>query len=171
MSTTGKRKLPEVPTAGKPRKRVNLQDANRPTTRRSATPRVRTAEEEDASDDEYISKGQVLEEVSIGDTRRLEDFYSHMFRQMKQVPCKIVAKAWVKVVEPRKQTKHPYNGSKKGKIYKKEMESEGYVDINSGDVCKPEWWPKEGCRHKEPDHIYRDGMYSAMIYAYCRSHM
>ncbi|ENH70668.1 hypothetical protein FOC1_g10012602 [Fusarium oxysporum f. sp. cubense race 1] len=51
------------------------------------------------------------------------------------------AKAWVKAVEPKKQSTHPYTGS---------------------DEKAPDWWPKpwgptkeDKVRHKEPDHLYK----------------
>ncbi|KAJ4146836.1 hypothetical protein LMH87_001395 [Akanthomyces muscarius] len=55
--------------------------------------------------------------------------------------CKLIAKAWVKAVEPKKQSTHPYTGS---------------------DGKAPDWWPKpwgptkdDKVRHKEPDHLYK----------------
>uniref|UniRef100_V5EWZ4 Subtelomeric hrmA-associated cluster protein AFUB-079030/YDR124W-like helical bundle domain-containing protein n=1 Tax=Kalmanozyma brasiliensis (strain GHG001) TaxID=1365824 RepID=V5EWZ4_KALBG len=55
------------------------------------------------------------------------------FAQLQQSVCKIVAKAWIKIIEPKKQTRCPYN---------------------KGESGKPSWWP-EGVRHKEPDHLMK----------------
>lgn len=71
----------------------------------------------------------------IGDTRAVETFYQTRLRQMQQLMCKVVAKAWIKVIEPKKQSNFPYN---------------------RGDESKPSWWPKT-VRHKEPDHLMKPG--------------
>ncbi|KAK9376889.1 uncharacterized protein V1513DRAFT_429713 [Lipomyces chichibuensis] len=55
------------------------------------------------------------------------------FLQLQQLVCKVVAKAWIKVIEPKKQSNHPYN---------------------KGEEFKPDWWPSEA-RHKEPDHLMK----------------
>lgn len=59
---------------------------------------------------------------------------------MQQSACKVMGKAFVKLVEPRKQTHHPYTG---------------------GNDKAPSWWPPtigEGAvRHKEPDHLLKPG--------------
>ncbi|KAJ5138865.1 uncharacterized protein N7515_003713 [Penicillium bovifimosum] len=64
----------------------------------------------------------------------------------------MVAKAFIKFIEPRKWVQHPYNGGK----------PPGSVPGTSGDPekTKPEWWPL-GVMHKEPDHLrkeYRIGL-------------
>lgn len=50
---------------------------------------------------------------------------------MQQNAAKIIAKCWIKIIEPKKQSRHPYR------------EAEG---------SRPAWWPV-GIRHKEPDHL------------------
>ncbi|KAK9387997.1 hypothetical protein V1515DRAFT_453631 [Lipomyces mesembrius] len=60
-------------------------------------------------------------------------FLEAKFRQLQQLACKVVAKAWIKVIEPKKQSNHPYN---------------------KGEDFKPDWWPPEA-RHKEPDHLMK----------------
>ncbi|KAL2753619.1 hypothetical protein ACRALDRAFT_2110380 [Sodiomyces alcalophilus JCM 7366] len=79
--------------------------------------------------------------LRIGDSQEVWDFYDQRFRNCQQTACKLIAKAWVKVVEPKKQTNHPYTGQ---------------------DEKAPAWWPKpwgptkdEKVRHKEPDHLYK----------------
>lgn len=61
------------------------------------------------------------------------DFLMLRFGQLQQGMCKTVAKAWIKIIEPKKQTRCPYN---------------------KGEAGKPDWWP-EGVRHKEPDHLMK----------------
>ncbi|ODA79525.1 hypothetical protein RJ55_05118 [Drechmeria coniospora] len=71
----------------------------------------------------------------IIDSPSLYSFYKKQFDSCQQVACKLIAKAWVKVIEPRKQSTYPYTGN---------------------EDTAPEWWPTQGkvkVRHKEPDHL------------------
>ena len=61
----------------------------------------------------------------------VDNYYSSRFAALQQATCKLVVKAWIKVIEPKKQMKYPYN---------------------KGEELKPAWWP-EGVRHREPDHL------------------
>ncbi|KAK1924852.1 hypothetical protein DB88DRAFT_534896 [Papiliotrema laurentii] len=61
----------------------------------------------------------------------IEAYYTSRFAALQQATCKLVVKAWIKVIEPKKQMKYPYN---------------------KGEELKPAWWP-EGVRHREPDHL------------------
>lgn len=80
--------------------------------------------------------------LRISDTAEVTKFFEGRFREMQQASCKIIAKAFVKVVEPKKQTNHPYTGGAKR---------------------APEWWPplptdnNLGVKHKEPDHLLKPG--------------
>ncbi|KAK9359073.1 hypothetical protein V1504DRAFT_395664 [Lipomyces starkeyi] len=69
----------------------------------------------------------------ICDREAVTAFLEAKFRQLQQLACKVVAKAWIKVIEPKKQSNHPYN---------------------KGEEFKPDWWPSEA-RHKEPDHLMK----------------
>lgn len=69
------------------------------------------------------------------------DFYLQRFKAIQQTACKLIAKAWIKAVAPRKQSTHPYTGQE-----------------------IPAWWPRpwgstqfEQVRHKEPDHLKKYG--------------
>jgi hypothetical protein len=82
--------------------------------------------------------------IRIGNSDEVWQFYDQRFRNCQQTACKLIAKAWVKAVEPKKQSNHPYTG--------KEEKA-------------PDWWPKpwgptrdERVRHKEPDHLYKRGL-------------
>ncbi|KAI0128476.1 hypothetical protein BJ170DRAFT_330790 [Xylariales sp. AK1849] len=79
--------------------------------------------------------------IAINDKEGLENFYEQRFKQCQQTACKLIAKAWIKAVEPKKQSTHPYTGA---------------------DEKAPDWWPQrwgdgndERVRHKEPDHLYK----------------
>lgn len=81
--------------------------------------------------------------IKLGDSDAVWSFYEQRFKNCQQTACKLIAKAWVKAVEPKKQSTHPYTGS---------------------DEKAPEWWPKpwgptkdDKVRHKEPDHLYKRG--------------
>ncbi|KAK3312500.1 hypothetical protein B0H66DRAFT_399897 [Apodospora peruviana] len=77
--------------------------------------------------------------IRIGNETGVWEFYEQRFKNIQQTACKILGKAWVKAVAPKKQSSHPYTGSK-----------------------IPDWWPKpwgpgksECVRHKEPDHLWK----------------
>jgi len=78
----------------------------------------------------------------IGSAEEVTTFLETRFRQLQQLCCKIVAKAWIKVIEPKKQTRYPYN---------------------RGEESKPEWWPND-VRHKEPDHLMKPGMPNFVLF-------
>lgn len=82
-----------------------------------------------------------LEGIEIQDSEAVWAAYAQGFKNCQQTLCKLIAKAWVKAVEPKKQTAHPYTKNDEG---------------------APDWWPKpwgptkdEKVRHKEPDHLYK----------------
>jgi len=68
-------------------------------------------------------------------------FLELRFSQLQQGMCKTVAKAWIKIIEPKKQTRCPYNKGEEG---------------------KPGWWP-EGVRHKEPDHLMKPERHALLL--------
>ncbi len=95
-------------------------------------------------DEEPPSKVQTTKRaLEIGNQQAVWELYDERFRGLQQSACKIMAKAWIKLIEPKKQSNHPYTGS---------------------DAGAPDWWPKpwgptkEGrVRHKEPDHLHKHG--------------
>ncbi|KAM0334169.1 hypothetical protein ACHAQA_001189 [Verticillium albo-atrum] len=96
---------------------------------------------DDDSDIPSVTPGTVTKGLKIGNSEEVWDFYDQRFRNCQQTACKLIAKAWVKVVEPKKQTNHPYTGQEEK---------------------APDWWPRpwgltkdERVRHKEPDHLYK----------------
>jgi hypothetical protein len=84
--------------------------------------------------------------IRIGDSDALDGFYDNRLRQCQQAACKIIAKIWIKAVEPKKQSNHPYTGRK---------------------ATAPDWWPEmfmqygkdewKELRHIEPDHLKKEG--------------
>lgn len=83
--------------------------------------------------------------IKIGNKDEVWKLYESRFKSMQQFACKIIAKAWIKLIAPKKQSNYPYTGS---------------------DKKAPDWWPKawgnardEKVRHKEPDHLYKAGLF------------
>jgi len=79
--------------------------------------------------------------LRIGNDDGVAEFYATRFKNIQQTACKLIAKAWIKTLAPKKQSTHPYTG--------REI---------------PEWWPKpwgsapcEKVRHREPDHLKKYG--------------
>ncbi|KAI5928756.1 hypothetical protein F4810DRAFT_22710 [Camillea tinctor] len=115
-------------------------DGNYPTRKRPRGGAVRRTTD-NFDDQPPIPAGSSKRGITIGDDKEVWAFYEQRFKNIQQSACKLIAKAWVKAVEPKKQSTHPYTGS---------------------DEKAPDWWPKpwgltkeERVRHKEPDHLYK----------------
>jgi hypothetical protein len=93
-----------------------------------------------ADEDTPIPPVQKFQQLTIGDEAEVVKFYSVRFKDMQQSSCKVMGKVFVKLVEPKKQSHHPYT---------------------KGDEKAPSWWPPmtgdNGVRHKEPDHLLKPG--------------
>lgn len=81
--------------------------------------------------------------LRIGNNEDVWKFYEQRFKSIQQTACKTIAKAWIKLIAPKKQSNHPYTGQ---------------------EAKAPDWWPKptgstkeERVRHKEPDHLHKPG--------------
>jgi len=75
--------------------------------------------------------------LAVGDGPALKAFYTRCFRNIQQFGCKVIAKAFIKHYEPKKQTNYPYTKRKQR------------------NPNAPSWWPLDKVIHKEPDHILR----------------
>lgn len=79
--------------------------------------------------------------ISIGDDAARDDVYRQCLKDMQQNGCKVLGKAWVKLLEPKKQSTYPYT---------------------KGASKRPPWWPAmtgpNKIRHKEPDHLHKRGI-------------
>lgn len=79
--------------------------------------------------------------ITIGDDTARDEVYRLCLKKIQQNGCKIIGKAWVKLLEPKKQSTYPYT---------------------KGAQKKPPWWPAgtgpNSVRHKEPDHLHKRGM-------------
>lgn len=83
--------------------------------------------------------------LRVGDEEKILDYYESAFRAFQQINCRQIAKAFIKIIEPRKQVKHPYNGGRGASGERGDPEK-----------TKPDWWPA-GVIHREPDHLKKPG--------------
>ena len=92
-----------------------------------------------------------------------DEYYVPAFNLIGQLGCKDIAKAWIKACHPQKQSKNPYNGGPTRR------RSERFHNFQ-GALTAPSYWPQQrgwetgkGCRHKEPDHIKRAGLWTYLL--------
>ncbi|KAJ5754675.1 hypothetical protein N7533_004218 [Penicillium manginii] len=103
---------------------------------------------DDSDSDDYSPAGNETTSIRVGDATKLMNYYEGALKHFQQLNCRMVAKAFIKFIEPRKQVRHPYNGGKP---------PAGSPPGTTGDPekTKPEWWPP-GVMHKEPDHLRKE---------------
>lgn len=92
--------------------------------------------------------------IRVDDETRLKKYYEKAFDSFQQLNCRVIAKAFIKLVEPRKQVNYPYNG-------RRASSSPGGERRADPEMTKPPWWPA-GVTHKEPDHLLKPGMPNAV---------
>ncbi|KAL3452849.1 hypothetical protein BJX65DRAFT_302759 [Aspergillus insuetus] len=85
--------------------------------------------------------------MQIGDTEKLIEYYENALKHFQQINCRLIAKHFIRHIEPRKQVKHPYNGGESG----------------NPEITKPEWWPAE-VMHKEPDHLKKQQRLQLLVH-------
>ncbi|KAL3477500.1 hypothetical protein BJX99DRAFT_269764 [Aspergillus californicus] len=93
----------------------------------------------------------------VGQTKLLRAYYEKAFDCFHQLNCRVIAKAFVKLVEPRKQVSHPYNGKKT---------VAGSTQTLDPESTKPKWWPS-GVKHKEPDHLIKPERIRLLVHILC----
>ncbi|PVH82268.1 hypothetical protein DL98DRAFT_142922 [Cadophora sp. DSE1049] len=93
---------------------------------------------EKSNEEMPIAQATTRHDMEIGNDHQVNEYYFVRFKDMQQSACKVMGKAFVKLVEPKKQTHHPYT---------------------KGDEKAPPWWPNttgdDHVRHKEPDHLLK----------------
>lgn len=105
-------------------------------------PKSYTAENLQVNDNEKVK-------VFVRDKAFLRKYYETAFKKLQQINCRILAKVYVKLVEPRKQVNYPYNGRRP---------FNGQTQQLDPSETKPPWWPS-GVSHREPDHLPKAGAY------------
>lgn len=91
-----------------------------------------------------MPRKKMARSMRIDDEVEVVDFLKTRLKRMQQLAVKKIAKAWIKGICPKKQAKFPYQNKK-------------CEEIDGFKPRIPGWWPKQGCRFTEPDHIKRDG--------------
>jgi hypothetical protein len=81
-------------------------------------------------------------DLNLKDQGAVKAHMEECFKLLQQMPCKSVAKAWIRIIEPKKQTRYPYK-----------MEERS----------KPHWWP-ENVRHVEPDHLLKKERVNLLVH-------
>lgn len=112
----------------------------RPTVKRNVR---RSTSSSGESNDVVLQEEVEYKGLDITNEEEVNTFFETRLRQMQQLVCKVVAKCWIKVIEPKKQSNFPYN---------------------RGEESKPSWWPANA-RHKEPDHLMKPGMIFNLAHA------
>ncbi|KKK19509.1 hypothetical protein ARAM_003486 [Aspergillus rambellii] len=87
----------------------------------------------------------------------LRRYYEKAFESLQQINCRILAKAYIKLVEPRKQVNYPYNGRKIISGSSQQFDPE---------MTKPAWWPT-GVTHREPDHLLKAERIRLLVHILC----
>ncbi|OJJ48563.1 hypothetical protein ASPZODRAFT_130629 [Penicilliopsis zonata CBS 506.65] len=95
--------------------------------------------------------------LQVSNTSLLHKYYEKAFDTFQQLNCRAIAKAWIKLVEPRKQVHHPYNG-RRG--------SSGASRRADPESTKPKWWPA-GVKHREPDHLLKAERIRLLVHILC----
>lgn len=102
-----------------------------------------------ASDSEdFVTGSDEMVPLRIGDSAKVQHYYESALKHFQQLNCRMVAKAFIKFIEPRKQVRHPYNGGKP-------PPGSPAGTVPDPERTKPEWWPP-GVMHKEPDHLRKE---------------
>ncbi|KAI5301890.1 hypothetical protein KEM56_001247 [Ascosphaera pollenicola] len=60
--------------------------------------------------DDFSDDSTTKVPLEIGDTEKVLAYYESALRAFQQINCRQIAKAYIKIIEPRKQVKFPYNG-------------------------------------------------------------
>ncbi|KAF3482677.1 uncharacterized protein GIQ15_02001 [Arthroderma uncinatum] len=92
--------------------------------------------------------------LETGNEEKVEAYYESAFKAFQQINCRQIAKAYIKIIEPRKQVKYPYNGGRGGPGEKGDPEK-----------TKPDWWPA-GVPHREPDHLLKPERICLLIHIF-----
>ncbi|KAJ5365209.1 hypothetical protein N7517_008095 [Penicillium concentricum] len=95
--------------------------------------------------------------MSIKDRALLRNYYTKAFHNLQQTNCRALAKAYIKLVEPRKQVCFPYNGR---------VVVGGAIRQLDPDAAKPPWWPPR-VRHREPDHLLKGERIRLLVHILC----
>jgi hypothetical protein len=118
-----------------------MENASRKQTRVPSKTLDRCPEEKGSHDEGSARSSQAVgmthEPLDVNSSTDLEEYFDSRCESIQQLNWKMVLKAWIKEIEPGKQTTYPYNKK-------------------PPDEKPPPWWPP-GIPHKEPDHSTKPG--------------
>jgi hypothetical protein len=126
---------PELHVSQKRRAPNELTTPRKKTTVSTATNRTAYSDSDDSNPGGEVETIPQHVPLRIGDADALTTFYTTRLCQMQQLNCRLIAKVWIKVIQPKKQSNFAYK---------------------YGDSSKPPWWPKD-IKHQEPDHLKKHG--------------
>ncbi|KAJ5800718.1 uncharacterized protein N7518_002786 [Penicillium psychrosexuale] len=94
--------------------------------------------------------------LRIGHQRKVMDYYEGALGYFQQLNCRVIAKAFIRFIEPGKHIKHPYNRGKP---------PPGSPPGTKGDPekTKPKWWPYTVI-HREPDHLRKGDRIKLLVH-------
>lgn len=126
----------------------------------SSRKRKECVEEESSDDDDWEPprSDQPCISFRIDDEEKVVAFFHTRFMQIQQSAGKVIAKAWIKAICPKKQANYPYVDSNPRHGQKSRRPR------HNGPPRIPNFWPNLSlCRHKEPDHLDKHGMPSRYL--------
>lgn len=124
-------------------------------TKRKATASAESSDEED-EEEGYSSHGSMQITLHIGNPDEVVHFLKMRFTQIQQLATKVIAKAWIKAICPKKQANFPYVDSNP----RADQSQKRRRPRHDGPPRIPLFWPDiDLCRHKEPDHTRKTGAY------------
>ncbi|KAJ5982092.1 hypothetical protein N7451_012192 [Penicillium sp. IBT 35674x] len=127
-----------------------------PAVPRPARPETNPPHRETPRINEHSSDIQMTT-ISISDKNFLRRYYERGFQNLQQTNCRVIAKVYVRLIEPHKQVQYPYNGRKT---------VAGRIQQFTPEETKPPWWPRE-VRHREPDHLLKTERIALLIHILC----
>jgi hypothetical protein len=120
---------------------------------------------DDENDDDWGNHGNMQITLHIANQDEVVHFLRMRFTQIQQLATKVIAKAWIKAICPKKQANFPYVDSNP----RADQNQKRRRPRHDGPPRIPKFWPDiELCRHKEPDHTRKTGAFLQRMTRYDR---
>ncbi|KAK6002477.1 hypothetical protein QM012_001227 [Aureobasidium pullulans] len=122
-------------------------DAQQNASKRKAV--VLAESSDDENEENWSNHGNMQITLHIANEDEVVHFLKMRFTQIQQLATKVIAKAWIKAICPKKQANFPYVDSNP----RPDQNQKRRRPRHEGAPRVPLFWPDvELCRHKEPDH-------------------
>lgn len=122
--------------------------------KRKAVSSADSSDDEDDNED-WGNHGNMQVTLHIANEDEVLHFLKMRFTQIQQLATKVIAKAWIKAICPKKQANYPYVDSNP----RADQNQKRRRPKHDGAPRIPTFWPDISlCRHKEPDHTRKTGM-------------